>query len=429
MLSYGFDEWRLQPTTPVNAQTPAIGRTTFKSTNPRTAAPEEVGGDIRLASLNVLNYFVHFGGEARGADDEAGLAKQEAKIVAAISALDADVVALEEIENSVRFEDDDPQMALERLVAALNTEDGAGTWDYVRSPAGLPAAAQQDFITTAIIFKPAAVTPAGESRTINDESVWFNAREPQAQTFVKDGDAFTVVANHFKSKSPGEATGDNVDTGDGQGQWNGDRVRQAASLAAFVAEVSRKKEESDVVLLGDFNAYTQEDPMQVLYDAGYESLGAQTEKFSYSYQGLSGSLDHVLASEAAQGIVTGTDIWNINAGESIALEYSRYNYNVSNLYDASPYRSSDHDPVIVGLDLSGGATPEPPVDTTTLQSTPSAGSDVPPPPMLPCAPTNQRCSTRVGWSGMGIGTLVQSVGANCRLIFRCSASLRRAWWS
>ena len=34
-----------------------------------------------------------------------------------------------------------------------------------------------------------------------DESVWFNAREPIAQTFVKDGDRFTVIANHFKSKS------------------------------------------------------------------------------------------------------------------------------------------------------------------------------------------------------------------------------------
>jgi 5'-nucleotidase len=103
VLGYGFNEWRLQPTTPVDAATPAASRTTFKDTNPRTAAPVNVGGDIRLASFNVLNYFVHFGGDARGAADAAALAKQQAKIVSAITALDADVIALMEIENSVRF--------------------------------------------------------------------------------------------------------------------------------------------------------------------------------------------------------------------------------------------------------------------------------------------------------------------------------------
>src|SRR4029453_10181668 len=126
VLSYGFSEWRLQPANP------AEPGTTFKDTNPRTAAPANVGGDIRVASFNVLNYFVHFGGEARGATDAAALAKQQAKIVSAITALDADVVALMEIENSVRFEPNDPQVALKTLVGALNEVDGAGTWDYAR---------------------------------------------------------------------------------------------------------------------------------------------------------------------------------------------------------------------------------------------------------------------------------------------------------
>jgi 5'-nucleotidase len=345
VLSYGFNEWRLQPTTPVSADTPPVGRTTFKSTNPRTSAPENVGGDLRLASFNVLNYFVHFGGDARGADDEAGLVKQEAKIVSAINGLGADVVSLAEIENSVRFDAADPQQALKRLVAALNTAAGAGTWDYVRSPAQLPAATQQDFITTAIIFKPAKVTLKGESRALNDESVWFNAREPIAQSFTSGAATFTVVANHLKSKSTSaSAVGDNADIGDGQGAFNGDRVRQAGSLATFVDQLKADSGSDDVLLLGDFNAYTHEDPMQVLYDKQYVDLNT-TGEASYVFGGESGSLDHVIASPSLASRVTGTDVWQINANESFAFEYDGN----PAFYAPNPYRASDHNPIVVGL--------------------------------------------------------------------------------
>ncbi|MFJ6197372.1 ExeM/NucH family extracellular endonuclease [Micromonospora sp. NPDC092111] len=345
VLSYGFSEWRLQPTAPVSADT-TVGRTTFKATNPRTAGPVNVGGDVRVASFNVLNYFVHFGGDARGAADEAGLAKQEAKIVAAISALGADVVALEEIENSVRFDANDPQQALKRLVNALNAKDGAGTWDYVRTPAELPGPAQQDFITTAIIFKPAKVQPKGPGRSVNDESVWSNAREPIAQAFTAGKISFVVVANHLKSKS-GVGTGDNADTGDGQGNWNGDRIRQAKALTAFVDQVKADSGTDDVLLLGDFNAYTQEDPMQVLYGKQYRDLN-DTGKATYVFGGESGSLDHALASPSLASRVTGVDVWQINAVESFAFQYD----GLAPFYAPNPYRASDHNPLVVGISTS-----------------------------------------------------------------------------
>ena len=104
--------------------------------------------------------------------------------------------------------------------------------------------------------------------------------------------------------------------------------------------------------MGDFNAYGQEDPLQVLYDAGYvdaeQAFGL--DESSYSFGGLSGSLDHVLLSGAAAARATGADIWTINSPESIALEYSRYNYHGALFYAPDPFRSSDHDPVKVGLD-------------------------------------------------------------------------------
>ncbi|MFY1634778.1 ExeM/NucH family extracellular endonuclease [Solwaraspora sp. WMMB335] len=346
VLSYGFDEWRLQPTLPVSADTPAAERTTFKVTNPRTATPVAVGGDIRVASFNVLNYFVHFGGDARGAADEAALAKQEAKIVSAITALDAHVVGLQEIENSVRFAPMEPEKALTRLVAALNAADGAGTWDYVRSPADLPTPAEQDFISNAIIFKPGAVTPVGPPRSVDDETVWFNAREPIAQTFTAGELTFTVVANHFKSKSTSvPPTGDNVDAGDGQGAYNGDRTRQAAALIDFVDQLVDDSGSDDVLLLGDFNSYSQEDPMRILYDADYADLN-DTGRTTYVFAGESGSLDHALASPSLATRVTGADVWQINAVESYAFQYDGF----PTFFDPGPYRASDHNPMVIGLD-------------------------------------------------------------------------------
>ncbi|GAA1600191.1 ExeM/NucH family extracellular endonuclease [Actinoplanes couchii] len=339
VLSYGFSEWRLQPANPA-----ALG-TTFTASNPRTSAPVNVGGDIKVASFNVLNYFVHFGGDARGAANEAAKEKQEAKIVSAVTAMDADVVALMEIENSVRFEAVETQLALKTLVGELNAVDGAGVWDYVRSPAELPGAAQQDFITSAIIYKPASVTPKGASKSVNDETVWGNAREPIAQTFTAGSIDFAVVANHFKSKSTSVApTGDNVDTGDGQGAYNGDRVRQGQALATFVDGLGT----DNVVLLGDFNAYTHEDPLQPLYGKGFKDAHATyapDKAPSYVFSGESGSLDHALISAGLGSRVTGVDIWNINSVESFAFQYDGY----GPFYDNGPFRSSDHDPVVVGL--------------------------------------------------------------------------------
>ncbi|WP_255657901.1 ExeM/NucH family extracellular endonuclease [Actinoplanes sp. L3-i22] len=351
VLDYSYGDWLLEPTTVVTAETPAANRTTFSAANPRTTAPVAVGGDLKVASFNVLNYFVHFGGDARGAADAAALAKQQAKIVSAITSLDADVVALMEIENSVKFDANDPQLALKTLVGALNEHDGAGTWDYVRSPAELPAASAQDVITTAIIYKPAKATPKGASRSINDETVWSNAREPIAQTFTSGSIDFTVVANHLKSKSASVApSGDNVDAGDGQGPYNGDRKRQAASVVDFVKGVEKDSGTDKVILLGDFNSYTQEDPMQVLYNAGYTDVHSTKApgKNSYVFGGESGSLDHALTTPTLTDRVTGVDIWNINSVESYAFQYDGY----APFFNADPYRASDHDPVVIGLDTS-----------------------------------------------------------------------------
>ncbi|MGY1828392.1 ExeM/NucH family extracellular endonuclease [Blastococcus sp. SYSU DS0541] len=344
VLGYGFNQWRLQP-----ADGTAEG--VFAPQNTRPAAPEEVGGDVQVAAFNVLNYFLTFDQSVgRGAESPAELENQAGKIVPAIEALGADVVTLMEIEDTDAsgYSPGDADTALADLVSRLNEAAGYDKWDFVPLPEELYGV-DRDVIRNAIIHQDDVVLPVGDPAGLVDEEVWDNAREPIAQTFVKDGDAFTVVANHFKSKSPGRPTGDNVDTGDGQGAWNGDRVRQAASLAEFAAELRESTGDQDVLLMGDLNAYTQEDPIQLLEDAGWTDLGLRFDEGSYSYvfDDMSGSLDHALATAELTAKVTDVTHWNINAVESFAYQYS----GDPALYAPSPYRSSDHDPLVLGIDL------------------------------------------------------------------------------
>jgi 5'-nucleotidase len=378
IVDYRFNAWNLQPTqelTPANAAT--VQPATFENT--RTPAPLAVGGDATVASFNVLNYFsttgdevagctfytdrendpvtVNSGCDARGAAEQEDLDRQQAKIVSAINALDADVVSLEEIENSARF-GLPRDAALAELTAALNAAAGADTWAFVPSPTAIPA--DEDVIRTAFIYKPALIETVGSS-VILDDPAFVNARDPLAQAFqlIEGGESsrFLTIVNHFKSK--GSGTGADADQGDGQGASNASRVAQATALVAFADGLVASTGIERVLLSGDFNAYEKEDPIDVILEAGYIDLGEGTGKQSYAFDGAVGSLDHVFASAAAAADVTGTDIWNINSVESIALEYSRYNYNALNLYTADAYRSSDHDPVVVGLALLEDAPVEP----------------------------------------------------------------------
>ena len=388
VVGYGFDKWRLQPTTWLTGEN-AADEQPVEFADTREAAPQEVGGDITVSSFNVLNYFtttgeqldgctyyedregnpttVRGGCDARGAYDAANLERQQAKIVDAINTLDASVVSLEEIENSDAFGKDRDE-SLSILVDALNAEAGGERWAFAQSPDSLPA--DEDVIRTAFIYQPDEVQPVGDSAVLTDSDAFGNAREPLAQAFTtgEDEEPFVAIVNHFKSKGSGSGDG-NVDNGDGQGNSNADRVAQAQALVDFANEQKEAASTDDVVLLGDFNSYTEEDPMQVFYEAGYTNVGKEfTDEQTYLFGARVGSLDHVLTSESLVEDVAGADIWNINSVESIGLEYSRYNGNVTNLYAEGPFRSSDHDPLIMGLnraaDDDGEPTEEPTQDPT-----------------------------------------------------------------
>jgi 5'-nucleotidase len=294
----------------------------------------------------------------RGAADADDLARQQDKIVRAINGLGADVVSLEEIENSAKF-GEPRDAAVSTLVDALNAAAGAGTWAFVPTPSTIGDQADEDVIRTAFIYRTGVVEPVGES-LVDDAPEFDVARDPLAQAFQPVGrtsaSRFLVIVNHFKSKGSGP------DDGTGQGNSNPQRVAQAQQLVSFADQAKTHFGTDRVFLSGDFNAYTEEDPIAVLRGAGFTDIGSHESpgEHTYLFDGVVGSLDHVLANAAALDTVSGAHVWNINSVEPVALEYSRFNYNATDSYSADPFRASDHDPLLVGLDTSAPA-----VATTT----------------------------------------------------------------
>jgi predicted extracellular nuclease len=395
VFTYGFNAWRILPQTQVVGD--SSGAVDFSQTRP--AKPEDVGGDLKLATFNVLNFFPTTGEEfvasglgactyyrdrdgnnitnnrcdpdgPRGAANDANLERQRDKIVSAINTADADIVSLEELENSVKF-NKPRDFAINELVTALNDAAGDGTWAAVPSAPVLPPVAEQDVIRNGFIYQPANVALVGESVVLSDESTgteaFADAREPLAQAFKKtdspDSDAIAVIVNHFKSK--GSGTPDPF----GQGNATDRRVLQAASLVKFADSFKTQRGISRVFLAGDFNAYSAEDPIQVLEEAGYESLDSTSkpDEETYNFDGLVGSLDHVLANGPALADVNAVDVWDINGYESVYYEYARFNSNATNLYAPNPFRSSDHSPEIVGINV---ADPQPASTTVTGSAAP-----------------------------------------------------------
>ncbi|MDH6238295.1 ExeM/NucH family extracellular endonuclease [Cryobacterium sp. CG_9.6] len=343
VLSYGFGDWRLQPTGVFGGTRP-----TFTTTNPRPVTPPAVGGTLRAATFNVQNYFTTRSSNnprARGAATAAEFAVQKSKIVAAITGLGADVVCLLEIENSLAL-GGPVDTAVADLVSALNTAAGRHLWDFVPTPEALRDPTATDVITTALIYTADALTPVGPSRTTPPGPVGSavsaaNTRAPIAQAFRTTDRTFTVVGSHFKSKG-----GDGAEPADGQGRFTEVRVAQARALTAFVPELQASSGSPDVLLLGDFNSYAEEDPVTTLTATGLVDLVPTFSpgQYTYVFDGEVGSLDHAFATPSLAEHITGAAVWAINSAE-----WSGRGYAGATAEPGSPFRSSDHDPILVGV--------------------------------------------------------------------------------
>jgi predicted extracellular nuclease len=350
IMGYAFSKYRIQPV--------KISDVKFNYAA-RPALPSVGTANVRVASFNVLNYFNGDGSGGgfpteRGAHSAVEFARQRDKIISAIAAINADVVGLIEIEN----DGTGATSAIQDLVNGINAVLGTGTYSIVND-----GAAKQTYGTDAIrcgiIYKPASVTAVGA--VMLSSNTVFN-RPPVAQTFKTNAtdSVFTFVINHFKSKSCSGSSGANADQGDGQACYNQARKLQAGELVNFInTTVVPSAGSAHVISMGDYNAYFEEDPLDSIRSAGYTVL-SEAQKYSYLFSGLVGSLDNAFVSPSLLASVTGVAKWNINAAEPTHLGYddlkddggSDFSNPWAGSYTPTPFRSSDHDPVIVGLNLA-----------------------------------------------------------------------------
>ena len=351
VLDYRFAEWAIQPTQAAD----------HVAANPRTDVPEVAGGTT-VASFNVLNYFTTLG--SRGADTQAEFERQQAKIVSAITEIDADIVGLIEIEN-----DGD---AVEDLVDALNAKLGTR-----RTPPSRPACSEPMRSRP-----PSSTSRPGSSRS--ESSPFSTRRSTRASHDAQPARARPDVRRHrdrrrrHRRREPPQVEGSAAPT---------IRTRATARATAATSARGRRRrsrpwlatgptgaEPGRDLIIGDLNAYDKEDPIRALVTAGYTDLRAQFEgedAYSYVFDGQLGYLDHALAAPGLVREVVGTAGWTINADESSLIDYDMTYKRAAQdaLFAPDPFRSSDHDPVIIGLDLV------PPADTTA----PSSSSPPTPP--------------------------------------------------
>ncbi len=360
VIGYDFGVYRIQPTT--GAQ--------YTSVNLRPAAPEPVGGTLRVSAMNTLNFFVTAdyptgnpldnkcgpanNVECRGWDSDQvdEFTRQRSKLLTALAGLDADIIGLNELENSTGVEP----------LASIT----AGLPGYAYVNTGIIGT---DAIKVGLIYRPAAVTPVGDFKLLTSAVdplfIDTKSRPSLAQTFMVNatGAKFTVVVNHFKSKG---STCDDVgdpDLLDGQGNCSQTRRAAAQALVDWLATDPTVSGDPDYIILGDLNSYAQEDTIDAIKAGADDTAGTSDDftnliaqfngefAYSYTFDGSAGYLDHALASASLLSQVTGAADWHINSDEPDIFDYDTSFKPASQdaLFEVNAYRTSDHDPVVVGL--------------------------------------------------------------------------------
>ena len=361
--SVSGNAYRLRPIGALN------GAVNFAAANDRPPAPA-AAGRLRVTAANLLNYFNTFTGctggvsgaamDCRGAGNQEEFDRQWPKTVANLVGGGADVIAIMEMENDGYGS----TSAIQHLVDKLNAKADTGTYAFINpdTTAGTNSLGT-DAIKVGLIYKPGKVTPVGTTAALNTDDFVNGGdstarnRPALAQAFEENstGKRFIVVANHLKSK--GSAC-DAPDAGDGQGNCNAVRTNAANALTAWLAGNPTDTGDPDILIMGDLNAYAKEDPITAIKNAGYTNLPESLigpSAYSYVFDGQWGYLDHALGTASLTAQVAGIVEWHINADEPSALDYNtdyKSATQINILYDDDQFRAGDHDPVIVGLNLT-----------------------------------------------------------------------------
>ena len=305
--------------------------------NPRKNTHDDIGNyNLKVCGFNLEYYLTTPNSSGMGPSNQTELERQHTKIVDAMLAIDADVYGLVEIEQG--------QQALTKLSQALNAASSGKSFSFVNDGGSVNGT----YTKAAYLYRSDKVTPYKSLKSINSEGP-ANRKKLQAFTLKSNNERFMFGINHFKAKSGcSSASGADADKNDGQSCYNATRVDEAKAVIAAINSNKAFYDDQDALVMGDLNAYAMEDPIQAFVQAGFTDLHRQfhaDSAYSYVYRGEAGYLDHALANESMTRQITGVTAFHINADEPSIFEYS------GSAYQPNMFRSSDHDPVVVGIRL------------------------------------------------------------------------------
>lgn len=290
--------------------------------------------NLKIVSFNLEYYLADNFGTGYGPANATESLRQHKKIMHALEAIDADIFGLVEIQTG--------QNALLRLTDSLNAHAGYAKYAFINDG----TSTNGSYTKAGYIYRVDKVAPINNLR-YNDTAV-KNRKKAQGFRLLENNAAFIFCLNHFKSKS-GNGSGSDSDQGDGQGSYNGTRVQESNSVLSNIPAYQTYYGDNDVIIMGDLNSYSQEDPIRAFTNAGYTNLvqyfNADTA-YSYSYHSSFGLLDHAIGNSSLLSQVVDVKPFHINADEPSMFEYQN-----STTFVDDMYRCSDHDPVVVALNL------------------------------------------------------------------------------
>lgn len=345
VVSYGFGIYKVHMLT---SKLPAIIDGGLKPEQ-TTIVPDP--SKLLVASYNIENF------SANVAKTSDGKVKRLAEsIVNDLKAPDIiTVLELQDNDGPTDSGDADATKSAARLTDAIKAASGI---DYAcvninpkdNEDGGQPGAN----IRVAYFYRPDRVTlKSGKIGGATDENKWVGGhlalnpgrinpndplfdytRKSLAAEFTFNGKDVVIVANHLNSKR-----GD--DTLYGQKQpvklkSEEKRLKLAASIRSFVDEGLKQNPNMNILLTGDFNDYEFSPVIKALEGTTLTNVVSHHDvgdRYAYYYQGNDQILDNILISNNLQGHYE-FDIVHVNS--SFMAEHGRV---------------SDHDPLLIQLDL------------------------------------------------------------------------------
>ncbi|MFP3919118.1 DUF6359 domain-containing protein [Lysinibacillus telephonicus] len=209
--------------------------------------------------------------------------------------------------------------------------------DRVSIPEGITpgdATTSVGYVDGKLTHNPGRIDPTNEA--------FEDSRKPLAAQFVFQGKEVIVIANHWNSKS-----GDTPLFGSTQPPVYGSeeqRHKIANVVYDFVEKIKNDNPDANIVSLGDFNDFQFSESLKIHEGELMTNMinhVEESDRYTYLFQGNSQVLDHILVSN---NLVDNTeiDILHINAD-----------------FTDMAGRASDHDPVMVQIDLHAEDSEEP----------------------------------------------------------------------